>query len=440
MTQIADQQLTLLTKVICPHCWHEFVPEDSLWISEHPDLIGDPKLGVEFAERFLPSRFSIEGDAIDANGYRATRMACPNCHLEVARPLYQLPALFYSILGAPACGKSYFLASMTWKLRQTLPIRFAVAMNDADAYANARLHQYEEQQFLNPDPDQLVSLAKTETQGDLYDQVKMGDHSVTLPRPFMFTMQPGPKHPNHARAKKISRVVCLYDNAGESFLPGADSVSSPVTRHLAHSACLFFCFDPTQDPRFRRACEGKSDDPQMAARATRLQREASVRQDTILLEAIQRVRRHAGLREDELHQRPLVIVVTKWDSWKGLLPDITNEPPFYEIPGQVVQSINLDRIRLVSDAVGNLLQQLCPEIVAAAQGFARDLTFIPVSATGRGPEVDPATGSLGIRPRNIEPYWVEVPMLFALSQWARGLVGAQQIIGPASAPQTGGKS
>ncbi|HBJ35237.1 MAG TPA: hypothetical protein DDZ51_10880, partial [Planctomycetaceae bacterium] len=178
MPKTSEEQLTLLSKVICPHCWHEFVPEDSLWISEHPDLMGDPKLGVEFAERFLPSRFSIEGDAIDAAGYRATRMACPSCHLEIARPLYQLPALFYSILGAPACGKSYFLASMTWKLRQTLPTRFAVAMNDADAQANARLHQYEEQQFLNPDPDQLVSLAKTETQGDLYDQVKMGEHSV----------------------------------------------------------------------------------------------------------------------------------------------------------------------------------------------------------------------------------------------------------------------
>ncbi len=47
-------------------------------------------------------------------------------------------------------------------------------------------------------------------------------------------------------------------------------------------------------------------------------REANIRQDTILLEAINRVRRHGGLREDDLHQRPLTIVVTKWDSWKGL--------------------------------------------------------------------------------------------------------------------------
>lgn len=422
-----SQGLTLLAKVTCPHCWSRFVPESSLWISEHPDLLGDAKLGFEHAKRFLPSRFSVEGDAIDELEHRATRMACPDCHLEVPRPLYQLPSIFFSILGAPACGKSYFLASMTWKLRQTLPRRFAVSLNDADASINARLHQYEELQFLNPDPDKPVAIAKTEEHGDLYDTVNMGDHTVTLPRPFMFNLQPLTRHPLYRSAKSISRVLCLYDNAGESFLPGADKTTSPVTRHLALSKCLFFCFDPTQDPRFRKACEGKSDDPQMAPRSERLDREVSVRQDTILLEAIQRVRRHAGLRDDELHQRPLVIVVTKWDSWQGLLPDVSREEPYVDVPGQAVQALDNKRIEAVSQRVGELLADLCPEVVAAAEGFAEDLTFIPVSATGRSPEVDPATGALGIRPRDMDPYWVEAPVVFALHHLAHGLVGANYV-------------
>lgn len=419
------QQLTLVGQITCPHCWHTFSPEDSLWVAEHPDLTGDAKLGAMHAIRFLPSRFSVEGDAIDPEGYRATKLACPNCHLNVPRPLFQIPPLFYSILGAPACGKSYFLASMSWRLRQLLPTHFHVSLNDADAGANARLHQYEEQQFLNADPDQLVSIEKTQTQGDLYDQVQMGEHSITLPRPFMFTIQPGADHPNFNNVTKISRVMCMYDNAGESFLPGEDTFASPVTRHLALSNCLFFCFDPTQDPRFRKACEGISDDPQMKPRSTRLARETSVRQDTVLLEAIQRVRRHAGLREDELHQRPMVIVVTKWDSWKKLLPDVSNEPPYFDIPGQSVRTIDGDRIRFTSDKLRDLLRKYCPEIVAAAQGFAKELTFIPISATGVSPEMDEATGTLGIRPRDIEPYWVEVPMLYAMARWCRGLVGVQ---------------
>jgi len=71
-----------------------------------------------------------------------------------------------------------------------------------------------------------------------------------------------------------------------------------------------------------------------------------------------------------------------------------------------------------------------PEIVAAAEGFAADLTFIPVSATGRAPEVDEKTGILGIRPRDMAPYWVEVPLLHAISRWCPGLIGSH-----ASQPQ-----
>lgn len=415
--------LTLQQSVVCPHCWKRFQPEDSLWIAEHPDVIGDFKLGAEYAKRFLPSRFTVEGDAYDEAGYRSSRLACPECHLEVPRAFYQIAPIFFSILGAPACGKSYFLASMTWKMRQMLPSKFALSMNDSDAIANARLHEYEELQFLNPNPDNLVAIEKTQAQGDLYDTVNMGDHTVMLPRPFMFTIQPLTKHPHYNSSKRVSRVMCLYDNAGESFLPGQDTASSPVTRHLALSRTLFFLFDPTQDPRFRRACQGLSTDPQMAARSERLAREASVRQDTILLEAINRVRRHAGLREDDLHQRPLTIVVTKWDSWKGLIPDLSNEAPYIDNPKLSTRLMDGDRIAETSQKVGDMLRELTPEIVAAAEGFAKDLTFIPVSATGTSPEIDPSTGQLGLRPKDLNPYWVEVPVLHALSRWSNGLIG-----------------
>lgn len=426
MSAAASAPLTLLREVICPHCWTRFQPEEILWIAEHPDLVGDPKLGEMRPMRFLPSRFSPEGDAIDPQGYRATQLGCPHCHLEIPRPLLQIPPLFYSILGAPACGKSYFLASLTWRMRQVLPTYFQLTLSDADASINARLHQYEEQQFLNANPDELVALAKTETQGDLYDQVNLGDHSITLPRPFLFSLQPTSRHPNAKQSRTVGRVICLYDNAGESFLPGADTFSSPVTRHLAHSACLFFCFDPTQDPRFRQACTGLSDDPQMQVRKSRLTRETMIRQDTILVEASQRVRRHAGLRIDELHQRPLVIVVTKWDSWKKLVPELTAEEPYLDVPGQPVRTIDQDRIQGVSSVLEGLLRKYCPEIVAAAEGFAREIVFVPVSATGVSPEVDGATGGLGVRPRDMAPYWVEVPMLYALARWSRGLIGIQQ--------------
>ncbi len=178
MSSASPQQLTVASKkVICPHCWSSFAPEDSLWIAEHPEIVGDAKLGPDAPRRFLPSRLTVEGDALDEAGYRTSRLACPACHLEVPRAFYQIQPIFFSILGAPACGKSYFLASMTWKMRQMLPSQFAVSMNDADALANARLHEYEELQFLNPDPDELVRDPKDRSSRPV---IRFGQHGRSL--------------------------------------------------------------------------------------------------------------------------------------------------------------------------------------------------------------------------------------------------------------------
>ena len=146
--------------------------------------------------------------------------------------------MFISIFGSPASGKSYFLAAMTWRLRSVLPKYFAVGFNDADPALNHRLHEYESMQFLNPNQDALVAIEKTETQGDLYDMVLFGDQAVSYPRPFVFSLLPMEGHPNLQASAKVARTICVYDNAGESFLPGEDTATSPVTRHLALSRVL----------------------------------------------------------------------------------------------------------------------------------------------------------------------------------------------------------
>ena len=250
------KSLPLRTYITCPHCWEVFPPEKIHWISEHPDLIGDPRLGDQEAIRFLPTRFDLVGSALDARGFACHRLACPNCHLSIPRALVEMKSLFVSILGAPASGKSYFLAAMSWRMRKTLPKRFRLSFNDADPSCNARLHEYEELQFLNPERDHPIQLEKTQEAGDLYNEVLHGDQAIRYPNPFLFSVSPQTAHPNHKKAADLSTVLCLYDNAGESFLPGADSALSPVTRHLAKSEVLLFLFDPTQDPHFFTADGG----------------------------------------------------------------------------------------------------------------------------------------------------------------------------------------
>src|SRR5262249_7482489 len=61
--------LPLLRRTTCPHCWTAFPPEEVLWISAHSDLLGDPRLGPEQQQRFLPTRFDVEGNALDAKGF-----------------------------------------------------------------------------------------------------------------------------------------------------------------------------------------------------------------------------------------------------------------------------------------------------------------------------------------------------------------------------------
>lgn len=412
----------LQTRVTCPHCWARFAPEDALTISQHPDLMGDPRLGGDHHQRFLATRFTLNGAAIDARGFECHLLACPKCHLQVPRALVELEPMFLSILGAPSCGKSYLLASMAWQMRKTLPRQFCLSFTDADPTLNRHLNDYEEIQFLNPNRDKLVALRKTEEQGDLYNTVLYGDNRVRYPAPFVFVLRPLDHHPNAALSNRISRAICLYDNAGESFLPGSDQATAPVTRHLALSRALFFCFDPTQEMRFRNACLGKSADPQMKERAERLARERPVRQDTILLEAADRVRRYAGISQNAKHNRPLVVVVTKYDSWAALLGNETLTPPWVPTPLGSLHALDLEQVEARSRRVRALLWELCPEIVSAAEGFSDQVIYIPVSAIGRPPEVDPQTGALGVRPRDIQPQWAEVPLLYVMARWFQGIV------------------
>lgn len=413
------QQLGLEPHVTCPHCWHSSPPAALLWIAEHHELLGDSVLGPEMPMRFRPTRFTIDCKAVDARGMACSRLACPRCHLQIARQLVDCQPLFVSIVGVPAAGKSYFLTSMTWGLRQQLPGRFAASFTDADPAGNQSLLDYEQTLFMPEDPRRVVALAKTQVQGgDLYANVQLGDHVMTLPKPFTFMLRPTEEHPNaHApdATKRLHRVICLYDNAGESFQPGTDNSGSPVTQHLGKARLLMFLFDPTQDARFRARL---GELPADSTRAGRVQR-----QETVLLEAAARVRRQVGLVDGTRHKRPLIVVVPKLDVWEHLLPEpVGPEPLLRDAVGGRIDAVDHERVEHVSRMTRTLLAGLCPELVAAAESFCEQVTYLPVSAVGVSPLRDETTGLLGFRPADLRPRWVTVPMLYGLSKYTKGLI------------------
>jgi hypothetical protein len=402
--------MKLQPQVTCPHCWERFAPENILWVTEHIDLLGDPLLGAERQQRFLPSRYTLQGDALDAKGMACRGTACPKCHLPIPRSAMETELLFISILGGPGSGKSYFLTSMIWQLRQLLPAHFRLTFTDADPESNRVLNEYEESLFLNHVESEVVPLAdlilKTDLQGALYDSVSFGQQTISYPRPFLFMLQPQEGHPG-GDAARLARLLCLYDNAGEHFQPGQDTAASAVTRHLAQSRAILFLFDPTQDPRFRAVCRG-GESAGMTQRAARLSR-----QETILNEAAMRIRRHTGMSQGSKYEHPLVVVVSKFDEWSHLLGDDEEGEP-WRVQGNLT-GVDVDRIERRSARLREVMLKYSPETVSTAESLAKDVTYVAVSALG-GVERDPITGAPGIKPMNLRPYWVTVPLLYSMSR------------------------
>ena len=64
--------------------------------------------------------------------------------------------------------------------------------------------------------------------------------------------------------------------------------------------------------------------------------------------------------------------------------------------------MNLEGIEEISQVVRSLLLKVSPEIVSAAESFSSQVLYVPVSATGRGPETDPNTGASWFPPQGHE--------------------------------------
>jgi len=430
MSEKAHRSLKIKTRLSCPHCWQEFATDQILSIAESPDLSPDIKLPTG-RPRFLPQRFNLAGIALDARNVPSEKLACPECHLQIPPQWLQMNNFFLSIAGAPASGKSYFIASMTWQLRKTMAQSFHTTFTDADPQFNQRIFDYETVLFTgSDDPHKLVRIEKTEVSGNIYNNTIVNGIPTQLAQPFTYTTKPMPSHPFLQRANQSRQVICLYDNAGEHFLPGRDSIESPVTRHIANSDVLLFVFDPTQDVRFRTACTEPVDDPQMrSAVSSGVQNEAqnrihTTRQEVVLNNVLTQIK---NLTTQPTHMKikmPLIIVLAKYDAWKQLgkgkfpknrAPEEWN--PWKMTTEGIISCYRPERVEQYSQIWRKLLMDLIPGLVSVAETEVEKVTYIAVSSTGGPPEFgepdEQGIRPLCYRPINVKPIWAEVPFFHA---------------------------
>lgn len=393
------------------------------WVATHPDLHGDSRLTADDGLRFLPTRFTPAGDAIDPLGSPCTEFACPRCHLIMPPMALERPLVIYSLAGAPGAGKSCLLAALVWEMRRLFATAFSLAVVDADPMASAALARDESLLFMSRTPSTPVSIDKTELAEGPYRSVQRdGGVTALLPRPLVFVVRPQGTHPNAAAADSCAHLMCLYDNAGEHFRPGADTVTQPGTQHLAHARVLLFLFDPTQDHRFRSILSAISRDPQLDSAAP------PERQEQLLAEMARRVRQHSGAGATERLQKVLMVLVGKSDVWSKLVAEEIEEDPYWtrREDGRTLGFVDVRRVDRVSLAVRGMLQRFAPELVATAEDACERVLYIPVSAFGASPDRDGATGLLTVKPEGLRPRWVTVPFAYAIARWGTTLIGSNK--------------
>jgi hypothetical protein len=117
----------------------------------------------------------------------------------------------------------------------------------------------------------------------------------------------------------------------------------------------------------------------------------------------------------------LIVLCNKYDAWWKLVGQERLPNPWKTQPGRPAQ-LDMALVSKVSRAVRRLLNKYSPDLVSSAEAFSTRCFFLPASATGTAPELDPESGVFGIRPRNMNPMWCDVPLLVILADRAPLLI------------------
>ncbi len=390
------------------------------FIARHPDLIGDPIAGENEYLRFLPNRFTVNCEAIDPKGIPTTDLACPKCHLRISDALLELSSVVISITGAPASGKSYFLTTMSWELRKLLP-QMGIEFSDADPIANSPLREYEKVLFMNPNPDIPTQIRKTQTDDPkLYRMVNLDGVMIRYPLPFQFLLRVVEDSSIYGGAnKKVpGKVIVLYDNAGEDFLPDVEGVDTVAIQHVSKSRIIFMLFDPTQDPRFQRLLQDSND-----TFIDKLSFSEVYRQEIILKGLEKHIKRYLNIPYNEKIPKILVIVVPKADIWAKFADIDIEQEPYIRDPSRG-NVFNINMVEKISNQTQEFISNISPDFPTVANNFSKHTLWVPVSSTGVPPALVKQGGGefYGIRPKDISPKWVTVPMVYCLAKFAKGLI------------------
>lgn len=391
----------------CPCCWEFFSASELVCIAAHPDLVGDPILGEDAMLRFKPEQTNAAGLPLDSKGVPCSEYACPHCHCKLPPFFTCTRQHIISLVGVPAAGKSYYLTSMVHELETMFPRDFGMPFRDAAPEMNEPLNEMRMRLFSARTPQEAY-IAKTQMQGRLYHKVWRQGVFANMPRPFIYNLNKGAE----------AHSLVLYDNAGEDFQPGRDSVLTPGSHHLSVASGILFLFDPTANPGFRQLLQ-ESTDPQLRNALYRPGRQAM-----LLAESEMRLRTRLNLPPSEKLDIPMAVIIGKSDTWIHLLG------PEPLLPATRNGMFMPEHIDVNSTRLRQFIFNIAPHICTNAEAISSNVRYFAASALGESPVEfhDEASGSMLIGPASgqVHPVRVTEPLLWALHQVAPSLIPSSQ--------------
>ncbi len=391
-------------RFLCPVCWLRFDAGDVMSIASHPDLMGDPVLGRDAMLRFQATRFNARGQALDDKGMPCMHLACPHCRHKLPPRFLEIEEMIFSIIGAPSSGKSYYLASFIHEMAYKVAPEFNLAWRDADPAGNSQLNDVSNRLFSAATPQQAY-LSKTDLEGALYEEFYRHGRMVKLPKPFVFNL-------SKMQSKKPPLSLVFYDNAGEHFEPGRNNEDSPGAMHVAVASGLFFLFDPTSCPAFRKLITHR-EDPQLNSSGMQLDQQA-----IIMAETESRIASILNTGPGEQISTPFAVLIGKCDLWEDYLstPEGGGKPL---LPAVVNGKLIRENVEANSQRLRKLMMKIQPAICTTAESISDNVRYFAISQLGCSPVTfeDELTGvtRIGPDPNGIAPRYMCDATLWMLS-------------------------
>ena len=387
---------TLTQKIVCPFCFHTFLPSALLFRCltatcpgrEEDPIYADAR-GYEtrvMGRVIVPPRRTLNFTPLREIACTSCRKIsrthiCPQCHFELSHDVGLIDQRIIAIIGGRATGKTHYIASLITRLQQETGKYFDFTVRILGDTTQERW----ERDFYTP-----LFVQKTVLQPNQPAEI---DPVVKTPLIFRFTFDNGTTR----RALNLS----FFDTAGEDMT--SLTTLSVQNRYITHADGIIFLLDPLQIPAIR---------PQVTA-ATLPPTDTKAAPEYLVGRVRDLFEREFHLRATQKINIPIAFSLSKVDTLFSLFE------PGSELhhPGNHPGIIDLDDVQSVhTEVAAYLAAWMTPNFCRMIDDSFAHYHYFGVSSLGEQPDAQN-------RLLNVSPLRVEDPFLWILYQF--GLVKGQ---------------